>query len=99
MVNQSVNEFHTRFLFKIDVLPQDVVLPLDIAATFFNTLIPEVREFLIQEGVNYPPRKPTETNPKGNQRLPLVINAAAEAEKKTRTIKIRIETSERNASS
>ena len=42
-VNQSVNEFYTRFLFKIDALPQDVTFPLDIAATFFNNLSPDVR--------------------------------------------------------
>ena len=47
MVNQSVNEFYARFLFKIDALPQYVAFPLDIAATFFNTLIPDVREFFI----------------------------------------------------
>ena len=47
MVNQSVNEFYTRSLFKIDALNQDVSLPLDIAATFFNNLGPDVRELLI----------------------------------------------------
>ena len=34
MVNQSVNEFYARFLFKIDTLPLDVVFLLDIAAIF-----------------------------------------------------------------
>ena len=43
MVNQSVNEFYNRFLFKIDALPQGVTLPLDIAATFFKNLSPNVR--------------------------------------------------------
>ena len=38
MVNQSVNGFYTRFLFKIDSLPQAIAFPLDIAATFFNNL-------------------------------------------------------------
>ena len=47
MVNQSVHEFYTWFLFKIDALPQDVAFPLDIAANFFNKLSPNVREFLI----------------------------------------------------
>ena len=42
MGNQSVNEFYTWFLFKIDALPQDVVFTLDIAATFFNNLRPGV---------------------------------------------------------
>ena len=47
MVNESVNEFYTRFLFKIDALPHDVILPLDIAATLFNNLSPNIRELLI----------------------------------------------------
>ena len=47
MVNHSVNEFYTPFLFKIDPLPQDLVFPLYIAATFFNNFSPYVREFLI----------------------------------------------------
>ena len=42
MFNQLVNDFYTRFLFKIDALPQDVALPLDISATFFNNLSPEI---------------------------------------------------------
>ena len=51
MVNQSVNEFYTRFLFKIDALLQNVAFSLDIAATFFNNLSTDVIEFLILEGV------------------------------------------------
>ena len=47
MVKQSVNEFYTRFLFKIDALLQDFALPLDIAVALFNSLSPNVREFLI----------------------------------------------------
>ena len=43
MVNQSVNEFYTRVLFKIDALAQDVVFPLDITANLFNNLSPYVR--------------------------------------------------------
>ena len=43
MVNQSLNEFYTRFLFKIDAIPQDVASPSDIAANFFNNLSPDVR--------------------------------------------------------
>ena len=60
---------------------------MDITATFFNNLNPDVREFLISEGVQVPKRLPTETNHKGNQRLFLVRKAAAEKEKKIRTIK------------
>ena len=59
MVNQSVNEFNTQFLFKIDALSQDVTFPLDIATTFFKNLSPDVRGFLISEGVQVPPRPPT----------------------------------------
>ena len=51
MINQSVNEFYIRFLFKKDALPQELGFPLDIAATFFNNLIPDIRKFLISEGV------------------------------------------------
>ena len=76
MVNKSLNEFYTRFLFKIDALPQDFALPLDISANFFKNLIPGVREFLISEGVQVLPRPPTEKNHQGNQRLLFVINAA-----------------------
>ena len=43
MVNKSVNEFYTRFPFKIDAPPKDVAFLLDVAATFFNNLSPEVR--------------------------------------------------------
>ena len=69
MVNQSVKKFCTQFLFKIDALPQDMVLPLDINETFFNNLIPDVREFLISERVWVPQRPPTETNNQVNQRI------------------------------
>ena len=47
MDNQSVNEFYTFFLFKIDALPQDVVFILDIDTNFFNNFSPDVRELLI----------------------------------------------------
>ena len=50
MVNQSVNEFYSRFLFKIDALPQEAVFPLDIAITIFKNFSPDVRELLISEG-------------------------------------------------
>ena len=90
MVNQSVNEFYTRFLFKIYALPLDVALPSDISATFFNNLSPDGREFLISEGVQVPPSPPPENNHYGNQRLLLVRNAALEAENKTSTIKAEV---------
>ena len=47
MVNQSVNEFYTQFLFKIDAQPQDVVLLVDIVTTFFKNWSPDMREILI----------------------------------------------------
>ena len=42
MINQSLNEFYTWFLLKIDSLPYDVVFLLEISAAFFNNLIPDV---------------------------------------------------------
>ena len=64
MINQLVNAFYTRFLFKIDTLPQEVGFPLNIAANFFITLSPYVREFLISEGVQVPHIPTIETNHK-----------------------------------
>ena len=87
MVIQSINEFYTRFLFKIYAITQDVAIPLDISTTFFNNLITNVRELFILEGLQVPQRLTTETNHKGNQRLLLIRNAAVVAEKNTRTIK------------
>ena len=86
MVNQSVNEFFTRLLFKIDELPQDVGLPLNIATIWFNKLIPGVRKLFIPEGVKFPQRLPAETNHQGNQRLLLIRNAAVKAEQNIITI-------------
>ena len=91
MVNRSVNEFYTRFLSKIDALPQDVAFPFEIAATFFKKNIFYVREFLISEGAQVPPRPPTKNGHQGNQKLLLVRNAAVEAEKKMRTIKAAVQ--------
>ena len=91
MVNQSVNEFYTQFLSKIYALPQDAAFPLDISTTFFNKLSPDVREFLISDGFQIPPRPPTKNNHQGNQRLLLVINAAAGAENNTRAIKAAVQ--------
>ena len=36
MVNQSVNYFYARLLFKIDALPHDFAFPLYISSTLFN---------------------------------------------------------------
>ena len=87
MVNKSVNEFYTRFLLAIDVLPQDIAFLLDVAATFLNNLSPEVRDLFISKGVRVPSRPPTENNYQVNHRLILVRNVAVEAENKIRTIK------------
>ena len=86
-MNQYINEFYTRFLFKIDALPQDEVFLLDITSTFFNNSSPDVRKFLISEGVQVYTRPTNKTNNQGNQRLLLVKNVAVESEKKIRTIK------------
>ena len=79
MVNQSVNEFYTQLLFKIDAIPKDVAFILDIDVTFFNNLSSAVIESLISEGVQAPPSPPPENNHQGNQRLLLVRNAVVEA--------------------
>ena len=78
MVNQSVNEFYTWFLFKVHAPPQYVYFPLNIAATLFNKLSPDVREFLISEGFQVPPSTTNENNHQGNQRLLLVRDVAVE---------------------
>ena len=90
MINQSVNERYTRFLFKIKALLQEVGFPLYISAKSFNNLSPDVREFLISEGVQVNYRLPTETNLQGNQRLILVRNSAAEEKNKTKTVKLSV---------
>ena len=87
MINQSVNEFYSRSLFKIDTLPHEVGFPLDIDTTLFIKLSPDVREFLISEGVQVPQILTTETNHQGNHRFPPVINSAVESENKIRIIK------------
>ena len=89
--NHSVNEFYTRILFKIDALSQDVAFPLGITETFLNNLIPDVREFLIPEGLQFTPTPQTKNNHQGNQRLLLVINAGVEAENNTKTIKAEVQ--------
>ena len=68
------SELHYAFLFavassKVKYEGVDGAFPLDIAANFFNNLGPDVREFLISEGVQVPPRPPTETNHQVNHRL------------------------------
>ena len=59
-------------------LPHDVVLTLDITANVFNDLSPDIREFLITEGVQVPLKIPMETNYQGKQMLLFVRNSAAE---------------------
>ena len=75
----------------MDSLPQYIAFPLNVDATFFNNLIPDVRELLISEGLQVPLRPPTENNLWGNQRLLLVRNATVESEKKTKTIKATVQ--------
>ena len=86
MVNQSVNKFYTRLLFKIESPPQDVVLILDIDATFFNNLSPSIRELFISEGVQVHLMLPTDSNQQVNQRLLLVRNEALDAKNNNTTI-------------
>ena len=77
-------------------VPQDVVLPLGIYATFFNNLSVDVRYFLISEGFQVPPRPPTETNHHENQMLILVINVETETENNIRTIKAAVQLASRS---
>ena len=91
MVNQSVNELYIRFLFKVDATPQDIAFLLDNSEKVSNNLSPNVREFLILEGVQVPPMSPTETNHQGEQRLILVRNVSVEAENKIRIIKAEVQ--------
>ena len=70
MVNKLVNEFYAQLLFKIDALPQEIVLPLDISATLFNNLSPNVREFFISEGVQVPPNATKRNQPPGTSEAP-----------------------------
>ena len=65
---------------------------MDIANEFFNSLISDVRDFLISEVVQVTQRLPTETNHQGNPRLLLVRNASVEAENKITTIKAAVQT-------
>ena len=53
MVNQSVNDFKTRFPFKIDALQQDLSFPLDIAATFFKNWFPKLESYWYQKGSRF----------------------------------------------
>ena len=74
MVNYPVNEFMPSFSSKL-MHSQKNIFPLDISATFFNNLSPDVKEFIISEWVEVLPRPPTETNHQVNQRILLVKNA------------------------
>ena len=91
MVNQSVNDFYTWFLFKMDALPHNIMFPFEIAATFFNNLILDIRELLASEAFHIHPRLSTETNQQGKHRLLLVRSVVAEPEKKKRTIKVAVQ--------
>ena len=93
MINQTVKKIYTRFLLKIGALLQELLFPLDIAATFFNNLSPDGRYLLISEGVQVPQRLPTENNHQLNQRLLLVRNAEVESEKNIRAIKASVKPS------
>ena len=93
MINQSVNDLYTRSLFKIDALTQSEGFLLNISETLFSKFRPDVREFLISEGVQVPQILPTETNHQGNQSLLLVRNTAVESENQVRNIKASVQTS------
>ena len=46
-IKQSVKDFYSRFLFKIYAIPQDEVVTLDIAATFFINSSSDISYFLV----------------------------------------------------
>ena len=76
----------------MDALPKNVVFLLDIAATCFNTLNPNVRDFLTSEGFHPPPpRTPSKTNQHGNLRPPLVRNQSLNEDNKIVTIKATVQ--------
>ena len=49
--NKLVNDFYSRFLFKIDSLSQDVLFLFSLMIFFSNNSIPEVLQFLISKWV------------------------------------------------
>ena len=51
MFNKLVNDFYSRFLFKIDSLSQDVLFLFSLMIFFPNNSIPEVLQFLISKWV------------------------------------------------
>ena len=63
---------------------------MEISAAFFNNLSPDIREFLISEGVQVPPRPPTENNHQEKQKVLLVKNAALKAENNIRKINVAV---------
>ena len=69
---------------------------MDIAATFFKNVSPDVREIFISERDQVLPMPPTENNHQGNQTLLLVRNAAVEAEKNIKTIKAAVKPASRS---
>ena len=54
IVNQSVNEFYIRFLFKVYSLQQYVLFPLDIAENSSTTLVPKWNSYWYQKGSRFP---------------------------------------------
>ena len=94
MFHQLVNEFYSRFLFKLNKIPQDIhSITFGHRRTFFNEFSTKVRKLLISEGVQVPPRIPTETNHQVNQTIILVINTSAEDEHNIGTIKASVQQS------
>ena len=92
MFHQLVNEFYSRFLFKLDKIPQDIhSITFGHRRTFFNEFSTKVRKLLISEGVQVPPRIPTETNYQGKQRILLFRRASAKEENNTKTIKVSVQ--------
>ena len=47
MINQSVNDFYSRFLFNIDALLNDELFLMDIAETLFKKITLGFRDLLV----------------------------------------------------
>ena len=54
MANQSVKEFYTRFILKIDAIPQDVVFQIDINENFSTPRVPIWESYWYQKGSKSP---------------------------------------------
>ena len=67
MVNQSVNSFYTRFLFKMDTLPQALVFPLYIDAIFLTIWVPTCESSCYEKGTGSPKAAEQKQSPRKSE--------------------------------